>query len=887
MVQGSLTTYNRKRNFRATPEPQGKAAAARGAGMFVVQKHAASRLHYDFRLEWDGVLLSWAVPKGPSLDPRDRVLAVHVEDHPVEYGTFEGTIPEGEYGGGTVMVWDCGTWEPESDPERDYARGKLRFSLHGEKLAGTWTLVRIQGRNGDDRNWLLIKGRDEFARPASKYKVTVEQPLSVLSGRSLDEIAAASDRVWTSGGEQSNNVPSNNGVKREKRTTKHQTLVPRSGMKRATQRQWRSELAALPDARKGASPDRPAVMKATLASEVPEGDEWLHELKWDGYRVLALIRDGKVKLLTRNHHDWTDRFPPVAEALRRVRLDDVLLDGEVVALNDDGVSDFQMLQNSMKGGRNDRLVYYVFDLPYAAGYDLRAVPLVDRKQVLRKLLAEHFPGNSGIVRYSDHIQGNGREVFRQTCRLKAEGIVSKRADSRYESQRSPAWLKIKCLKRQEFVIGGYTAPRGSRQGFGALLLGYYDQKQLVYCGRVGTGFTQESLEELAERLGEYATRDNPFDQPPRPAECKGVTWVKPELVAEIEFSGWTQDGRLRHPSFQGLREDKPAKEVTREMESGDPPTPTAASATKRRSAPSGSLPRGRANAEVVAVYEGVRLTNPDRELYPEQGLTKRDLAEYYLSIADWILPHVVDRPLTLVRCPRGAQHECFYQKHFREEMPDVLKPVEVDEKGRKGVYVSLRNAAGLVALVQIGVLELHPWGSRSDRLDRPDRIIWDLDPGENSRWEDVLDGARRIRELLEQLDRVTYVRTSGGKGLHVVMPIGRYSSWDEAKDFSREIARQLVHESPEKYVMKASKAVRRGKVFIDFLRNAYGATAIASYSTRARSGAPVATPLRWDELTNDLRPDQYRVDNVPARLRSLRRDPWEGFFEQRKKLPQL
>lgn len=878
----SLKEYQRKRNFRQTPEPQGDGAATPG-NLFVVQKHAARRLHYDFRLELEGTLKSWAVPKGPNLNPSVKALAVHVEDHPLDYASFEGVIPAGQYGGGTVMVWDQGTWEPEGDPLRQYRQGKLTFQLHGQKLKGAWTLVRMSGRAGEDgKNWLLIKKQDPAARKT--VDITQKEPRSVLSDREMQAIADDADRVWTShksdNKRQAKAKPTAKRAKSSKRTRTNGSLPS-----------WNKRLPRLPGARAAPMPDTLAPQLATLASGVPEGDDWLHELKFDGYRMLAFVEADSVRLVTRKGNDWTHRFA-LAEAVQRLPLTRAILDGEIVALDDDGRSNFQELQNLMKRGNGRRLVYYVFDTPYLEGYDLTDVPLIERKKLLAGLLQAEGSENYGQIRYSDHVLGQGQEVLSHACRFAMEGVVSKRVDSRYQSTRTASWLKSKCLSRQEFVIGGYTRPKGSRIGFGALLLGYYDQGELIYAGSVGTGFTRETLRRMRTELTGRRTDEPPFAQPPRDQRARGVTWVRPELVAEIEFTEWTEDGMLRHPSFQGLRSDKPPEEIVRE-------TPRSLSAlkesamlkqsvasvskSKQRSAPSRKKSSSESAEDTVAQ---VRITNPDRVLYPEQGLTKRELAEFYASIADWILPHVTNRPLTLVRCPRGRSGQCFYQKHLSEQqLVEHLRTVAIQEKEQEAQYVVVDDIAGLVALVQLGVLEFHVWPVLADQLEQPDQLVIDLDPGPNVTWEQVVAAARDVRDRIAEQGLQSFVRTSGGKGLHVVAPLRPGPTWDDLKSFAKSIATELAEEQPKKYVATSSKAKRGGKVFVDYLRNSRGATAVASYSTRARAGAPLAVPLRWEELGSVESAAHYTVANIKRRLSALRSDPWRGFFKLRQSLP--
>ena len=871
-----LREYRKKRDFKKTPEPKGDGKVASPGRQFVVQKHAARRLHYDFRLELDGVLKSWAVPKGPSLDPAVKSLAVNVEDHPLEYAAFEGVIPKDEYGGGTVMVWDHGTWEPEGDPQTAYKKGSIKFQLHGEKLRGAWTLVRMGGKAGEDgKNWLLIKKKDDAARPANKYDVLARHPRSVLSEREIEAIAEDADRVWSKNGEQ---PKARRGSSTRAAIKKRASRPARKPTERSSQ--GAVDPSRVRGARKAPMPRELKPQLATLVQKAPDTDDWLHEIKFDGYRILAYMSGGKVRLVTRNGNDWTGRFAGIARQFAALPVAEAILDGEVVALTKDGTTSFQQLQNWLKRGKSGELVYYAFDLVHLDGYDLTRAPLVERKAILARVLLSKFPENDGPIRYSDHIRGQGRTVVEHTCRHALEGVISKKADAKYEQGRSRQWLKIKCLKRQEFVIGGYTKPSGSRKGFGALLLGYYDDGELKYCGRVGTGFTDDSLRELAADLKGRKTDAAPFGNPPTGTDRRGVTWVKPELVCEVEFGEWTDDGRLRHPSFQGLREDKPPEEVRRENVEDNGGTPAKAKSAVRAAARRTT----KVTSDSAAAIAGVKLTNPDRVLYPQQGITKRDLAAFYESIAEWVLPYIVDRPLTLVRCPQGRGGQCFYQKHLTESMPAALRGVLIEEKKKREEYVVVDDLAGLISLVQIGVLEMHPWPARTDDLEHPDQLVFDLDPGEETTWEDVVQGARDVRGRLQQHGLESFLRTSGGKGLHVVAPLDRSNTWDEFKDFAKTVAVEMEKESPRQYTSNMSKAKRRGKIFIDFLRNQRGATAIASYSTRAREGAPVATPVRWDELSPKLAADKYTVKNLPRRLSSLKSDPWEGFVELKQRI---
>ncbi|HYQ96228.1 MAG TPA: DNA ligase D, partial [Candidatus Eisenbacteria bacterium] len=762
----TLTLYRRKRDFRRTPEPPGTTTAASKKGLlFVIQKHAASRLHYDFRLELDGVLKSWAVPKGPSLDPGEKRLAVEVEDHPLEYGSFEGTIPEGQYGAGSVVVWDRGTWIPIGDPHEGLRRGNLEFELRGKKLFGKWALIRMGGRQGKDgkKNWLLIKEREPGTRRGRN--------------KDINGSGAAEHR--------SREAPA-------RRARGYAIVDPK----------------ALPGARRAALPRWVAPQLATLVSEAPQGEEWIHEVKYDGYRFLCRVEHGEARLLTRKGLDWTERFERVAQSATKLSVERALLDGEVVVIRPDGTTSFQDLQNAMRRGHDQDLVYFLFDLIHLDGFDLTGVPLLSRKGALEGVL-ESSGVAGGVLRYSDHVVGQGREFHREACRRRLEGIVSKRGDGTYTSGRSRAWLKAKCSARQELVIGGFTEPRGSRSGLGALLLGVQESGDgLRYVGKVGTGFTRDSLRDLRRRLAPLETSSAPFSDPPK---IRGAHWVKPRLVAEVSFTQWTQDGRLRHPSFEGLREDKPAREVVAE-------TPELQRSAGRRQKPP---PPGRApmreppDTEEGTSVAGVPLSHPRKVLYPEQGLSKIDLARYFERVSDLMLPHVEGRPLMLLRCPEGRGRACFFQKHPSEAVHPSLVPVRIREKnGARESYLTVRDEAGLVALVQMGVLELHVWGARADATERPDRIVFDLDPDTAVPWRFVIDTAHRLRERLHELGLVSFVKTTGGKGIHVVVPIRRGPSWEEIQRFSAGIASGFVREQPDRFTTHLSKARRGGRVFI-------------------------------------------------------------------------
>jgi bifunctional non-homologous end joining protein LigD len=878
-----LREYRRKRNFKKTPEPSGKAAPPRRKGelLFVIQKHAASRLHYDFRLELDGVLKSWAVPKGPSLDPADKRLAMHVEDHPLEYGSFEGIIPKGEYGGGTVLLWDRGTWEPVGDPHQASRAGNLKLVLKGEKLRGGWALVRIRGgRRGDDsgRSWLLIKERDAEARAGRAASIVELKPKSVATGRTLEQIAAAKDRVWHGNA---------NGHERPLAGARKPPTPVRAATAKRSRPSASKSTGELAGARRAALAKFVPPQLATLVSQAPSGEGWLHEMKYDGYRILARLDHGRVALLSRNGRDWTEKFPAIAEAVARFPAERAMLDGEIAVLQPDGTTSFQALQNFLSGTGRGQLVYMVFDLLHLDGWDLTGGRLEDRKAALERLLASG-DGKSGPVRYSDHVAGDGPDFFAHACRLGLEGVVSKRRDAPYRSTRGADWLKIKCVKRQEVVVGGYSDPEGSRIGIGALLVGVYEDGRLVYAGKVGTGFDQKTLRELKKRLAPLEQKAGPFATPPT-----GVGrphWVKPELVAEVSFSEWTSDGKMRHPSFQGLREDKPATSVVRELPAADVKevVEMRASSTKTAKGRGGQSPAAAsAKGPGEAVVAGVRLTHADRVLYPPQKTTKRDLALFYESIADWILPHLAGRPTALVRCPEGVAKECFYQKHVGTWAPESLRRVKIREKTKMGEYLVVDSLPALIGLVQLGILEIHTWNSVVEHLERPDRIVFDLDPGSGVPWTRVIEGAHLIRTKLQALELESFVKTTGGKGLHVVVPLSPGPTWDEGAVFARTLAESVAREDPRSYVSHMAKSARQGKIFIDYLRNVRGATSVAAYSTRAKPQAPVSVPLGWDELSPAIKSDHYTIANLPRRLAGLNTDPWAKYSETRQKLPRV
>jgi bifunctional non-homologous end joining protein LigD len=845
MLRDRLQTYREKRDFSRTAEPSGKPKAPRtrkqGRG-YVIQKHAASRLHYDFRLEHNGVLLSWACPKGPSLDPADKRLAVHVEDHPVEYGGFEGTIPKGEYGGGTVMLWDRGHWEPHGDVGAGMAKGKLSFTLHGKRLQGAWALVRLRARDnrrGARANWLLIKEKDAAAKsPGTRL---VERELtSVKSGRTMEQIARGR-RVW-----RSNRTDKTSG-------TRKTAAKAKSSGRTASGSKKKSEASAK-------IPPFVAPQLTTLVDAPPSGADWLHEIKFDGYRLVASVAGNTVVLRTRNGLDWSDKFSSLAGALAQLPCRSALLDGEVAIADSEGHTDFGALQNALSEGSGG-FGYYLFDLLHLDGEDWRARPLIERKQRLEQLLQN--TSGKGPLFYSSHVQGRGEQVFDNACELHLEGIISKRAHDRYHSGRTKSWLKVKCGMEQEFVIIGWRPSDKAGRPFSSLLLAVRDKGELRYCGRVGTGYSDARLSELAARFGKLARKDSPAKGMPRPI-ARRAQFVEPVLVAEVAFRGWTRDGLIRQGSFKGLREDKPAQAIVRER-----PMPKA-QAVKQSKRNSGDV-------------EGVHITNPGRVLYPGQGVTKRALIDYYVAVAERMLPHVAGRPLALVRCPQGRGKECFFQKHASQGWPEAFGTIDIREKSATREYMYVEDVSGLVAAAQMGVLELHVWGSRADRVEQPDRMVFDLDPDEDLPFARVKAAARDLKKRLEAIDLQSFPMATGGKGIHVVVPLTPKHSWQQHREFAEALARHMADERPDLYVANMSKAKRRGKIFVDYLRNQRGATAIAPFSTRAKAGATVALPVSWQGLARLKNAHPATIGNA-VRMVS-RRDPWADYHKVRQALP--
>ena len=826
-VAAGLKMYREKRDFEKTPEPVAKASKSIG-GQFVVQKHDARRLHFDLRLELNGVLKSWAVTKGPSLISGVKRLAVETEDHPLGYLEWEGVIPKGEYGGGTMIVWDRGTWSPIGEPEKGLKKGHLQFTLSGKRLKGLWDLVRMSRRAGEKTNsWLLIKRTDEYAISSEHEEPVQTEHTSVLSKKSNQDLAEGKTVRPDHAARQ---------VVKKMRTA----AVP--------------EVARIPGIKKGILPVFVEPSLATLADAPPQGEDWLHEIKFDGYRMQARLDGGKVQLLTRNGLDWTKRFSAIEKALKTLPLSSGLLDGELCVQDEAGISSFSGLQTDLKAGRQDRLAYMIFDMLYCEGVDLRGAGLLDRKIALQSVMAG-VPQTSPL-RFSEHLDTPGDDLLKHACRLGLEGIVSKKASGKYTSGRGGTWIKSKCNLRQEFVVVGFVPSSAVRQAIGSLALGYYENGQLVHVGRVGTGFSNQLAHDLYKTLQQREAPQPKFKKPIAVAESRNVKWVKPDLVAEIEYRGWGSEGLLRQASFKGLREDKKAIEISLEQKKVE-------------------------NAEIAKPAVEFRLTHPDRVLWEDEGITKERLAEFYSDIADYILPHIVGRPLSLVKCPNGAGAQCFYAKHVWKGADPSLQSVSVSE-GQP--MVAIQDLKGLLALVQSSVLEIHPWGSKIANLELPDLLTIDLDPGDSVPWESVVAAAYEVRERLKALRLESFVKTTGGKGLHVVIPLKPKAGWDNAKLFCQNLAQSMAQDSPNKYVSVMTKSKRTGRIFVDYLRKGRGSTAVAAYSTRARPGAPVSTPLSWDELSTGIRANQFTVENLRQRLDFSKRDPWEGFFSTRQRL---
>jgi bifunctional non-homologous end joining protein LigD len=824
----ALTLYNSKRDFTRTKEPTGK-PGRKGGNSFIVQKHDATRLHYDFRLEIDGVLKSWAVTRGPSLGPDDKRLAVRTEDHPLSYASFEGTIPKGEYGGGTVMLWDEGSWEPvPGKSARDLEKGHLHFILHGQRMKGEWLLIRLKPQENEKReNWLLRKIDDAYA--GSGDSLVARELTSVRSGRTMSEIAGDTTAISLKG----------------KRGKAFDAAMDKA--KRAMPAKPRRKRVA------GKPPSFQPPQLATLVDTVPGGHGWMHEIKYDGYRCLLSAAGDKVTIFTRSGLDWTDRFGQIAGEAVGMQLPPSLIDGEIVALDGQGNPDFSSLQRALKGEGQSALHLFAFDLLQLDGEDCAAQPNISRKEKLAALLGE----GSAHIHVADHIVGAGEALFVAMCKAGQEGIICKRADAPYRGARTKNWLKVKCTRREEFVIVGWTPSSAGGRSIRNLLLAQHDGKMLVYAGKVGTGFNASNSDTLMRAL-KKRERKAALLSVPR-SEARGAQWVRPDLIAEIAFAEFTADNVVRHASFLGLREDKDAQDVRREKAM---PAPTAES--------------------------DVRISNPDRLIFPEAKVTKGELASYYAAIGPVMLPWIVHRPISLVRCPQGRAKKCFFQKHDSGSFGEHVKHVPIRERsGAKEDYLYIEDTDGLLACVQMGAIEFHGWGSLVENVERPDRLIFDLDPDEGMDFEDVKKAARDIRRTLEDIGLASFPMLSGGKGIHVVVPLTREAEWPQVKDFADRFARVLAASEPDRFTATMSKAKRKGRIFIDWLRNQRGATAVLPYVVRAREHAPVAAPVSWDELADIESAGIFTVKDVAVLLERATARSLRGWGEAQQILPAI
>jgi bifunctional non-homologous end joining protein LigD len=815
----TLRQYRAKRDFSKTREPAG-AKQAWGERVFVVQKHAARRLHYDLRLQFGETLKSWAVPQGPSLDPKVRRLAVQTEDHPLEYAEFEERIPKGQYGAGGMIVWDRGTWVPMGEPDTDYRKGTLKFRLAGEKLGGGWMLVRLKRKEGErGDNWLLIKERDPFARPGSDAAILEERPESVLSGRRVEELAL-------------DEAPSPPASAARRGATPKINISSLKGARRA---HLRREV-------------RPLL--ATAAAHVPDGDDWLHEIKFDGYRTIVRIDRDEVRLITRSGLDWTGRYGVLPQAFRAIPCEQALIDGEIVVQDVRGRSSFSALQDALSEGNTGKLIFFAFDLIHLDGYELMEVPLIERKRALEALLAP-VVGPTSALQLSGHVVGNGRAFRQQAAALELEGVISKRADSPYRSGRSKSWLKVKIRPSDDFRIVGYSEANTDRV-FRGLLLAEEKPKGLRYVGRCGTGFSQTQASSLHARLAALR-QDKPTVRLPPEERRKDIVWVRPVLTAQVEYANRTGDGILRHSVYRGLRQDKIA-----EGDAEPAPEPT---------------PRKRwvSDEDLASVW----VTNPDRRMFGAGGPTKLELALYYAQVGDWMLPELSLRPVSLVRCPSGKAADCFFQRHALSGMPEAIRKIPLREEGSKerADYLYVENARGLLALSQFGAVELHSWGCRVDKPERPDRMVFDLDPDEGLPWRQVVDAAFEVRQSLEDLGFTPFIKTTGGKGLHVVVALARRQAWPEVRRFAEVFAVHMARRLPKLFTSNMAKSSRRGRIFLDYLRNGRSATAVAAYSLRARPGVPASTPLAWHEIGKIDDPADLNYATVPVRLTEVE-DPW-------------
>ncbi|MCC6072293.1 DNA ligase D [Massilia sp. GCM10020059] len=836
-----LQVYKAKRNFAITSEPAEGGAAGVGELTFVIQKHWASRLHYDFRLELDGTMKSWAVPKGPSYDTSDKRMAVHVEDHPISYSDFEGTIPEKQYGAGKVIIWDKGTWQPLGDPHEGYKSGNLKFEMHGHKMHGKWVLVRMKGKGEKQEPWLLIKEKDDYARPGTEFSVVDEMPDSVKAlpmpgearakGKAKAKAAAAPARAAKAG------KPAARGK-------------------------------APPEAVKAGLPATLSPELATLVDNPPSTPEdWVFEIKFDGYRLLARVEGKQVKLFTRNGNDWTHKMRNLEKGIAAMKLPDGWYDGEIVVHDEHGKPNFGLLQLAFDGSNTAEIVYFVFDAPYCNGYDMRAVPLVSRRAVLKSVL-EKSP--SEMVRFSEEFGSDPQELVIAACKMGLEGVIGKRRDSRYVERRSPEWIKLKCGQRQEFVIGGYTDPQGSRTGIGSLLLGVYDQDGVLqYAGNVGSGFNEATLRELKKKLTALDTDQSPF--PPKAVAGRKPHWVKPRLIAEVSFAEWTKTGSVRHAVFQGLRDDKPPKGIKRETAKHMEDAVATTSKSSEPAAPAGKLPAS------------LKVTNPDRVIDPLSGTTKIELVRYYALVGALMMEHLKGRPVSLVRAPAGVGGELFFQKHAEVGKLPGMKQMDQALDPDHPPMLEVGSAQGILSAAQWNVVEFHTQNATGKAYETPNRMVFDLDPGEGVAWETMQEAATLMHAFLDELGLPNFLKTSGGKGLHVVVPVKGGYDWDTVKDFSQAIVQHMAMTLPDRFAFKSGPRNRVGKIFIDYLRNGRGATTACAWSARVRPGLGISVPLAWDELAVIKAGDQWNVHNAHTRL-DRGNEPWAAYAKSAKTL---
>ncbi len=808
-----LSEYKHKRNFDITLEPEGNAIDSEENLRFVIQHHMASRNHYDLRLEWGGVLLSWAIPKGPSYDTRDKRLAVRVESHPLAYRNFEGTIPKGEYGGGVVMIWDEGFWEPKGNVEEGLVKGELKFVLKGIRLKGKWALIRWKAKSDDTKdNWLLLKEKDEYVKSAD---IISEFTTSIRSGRSMAEIEKGEDEK----------------IIRNPFNTVDMQL-------------------------------------AKLVNTVPEGEDWLYELKYDGFRIMAFVEGNLVRLITRNGNDYINRFHEIALSLIDWSAGRaIILDGEIAVTDAFGKTDFHALQNHMKNPESQKLTYIVFDILALDGTDLRGRPLIERKEMLESLMKD-APKN---LYYSRYVRGNGKEGFAAACEANLEGIIGKKADSIYSGTRNGDWIKLKCDKRQEFVIGGYSLTDKKTRGVSSLLLGVYEDGELIYTGRAGTGMSESDMKMLEEKFENLKRIESPFKLVPKPRPKETVTWLEPELIAEIKFAEWTKDKQLRQASFKGIRTDKDPKEIKREKTEDEVQFQSSA---KEMEKTMGTNTSG-------IIIEGVKITNPDKVIFEDPKITKEDVVLYYSKISQLMLPFVRHRVISIVRCPKGVSQTCFYKKHPDSGRKGITSIPVIIGSGETEEYFYIEDTSGLVYEAQMGTLEFHIWGSSTDQLEKPDMMVFDLDPDEGMDISRIRQGVRDIRSILSELSLNSYLKTSGGKGYHVVVPLKPVVTWDVFYDFAKRVAEVMEKKWPDLYTSNSRKTKRTGKIFIDWIRNGRGSTSVAPYSLRAREGAKVSMPIAWDEL-DTVAPDG--INMADALLRITGNDPWKGFFNNNQML---